>query len=114
MSQLPVLDQRILDDLGAELADPDGARRFVGTYAQLLPQRIGAVEAALASRDTEAAVVALLSLHVSSSMVGARRLEEISSTALAQLEDTMKHPGLLAHLRDLSAEFQSVIGGIIR
>jgi signal peptidase I len=114
MSQLPVLDQQILDDLGAELASRAGAHRFAATFGDMLPERIDGVEAAFGSGDTDAALVAILSLNVSSSMVGARRLEEFSSAALELADEPSAHAGLIRRLRTLGAEFQSELGGIIR
>ncbi len=114
MSQLPVLDRRILENLGTELDNQAGALQFAGMFVDMLPQRIGAVEAAFAEQDAGAAVVALLSLSASASMVGARRLEEASSSAVAFLDDPATHGTLIARLRALSMECQSVLGGIIR
>ncbi len=114
MSHLPVLDRRILDNLGVELASREGALRFAETFIDLLPQRLLAIESALAAGDEDAAVVALLSLNVSASMVGARRLQEVSSSALGLVGEPDAFPGLLARLQGLGSEFQSALGGIIR
>lgn len=111
----PVLDRQTLDNLGVELSSRDGALQFAGTFSDMLPRRVDAVEAAFAAGNGDAAVVALLSLKVSAAMVGARRLEEMSSTALGLLGGTAAaHAGAIAHLRSYGAEFESVIGGIIR
>jgi len=114
VSQLPVLDRRILENLGRELSSQAGALQFAGMFVDMLPQRIGAVETALAARDADAAVVALLSLSVSASMVGAPQLEEASSSAMAFVDDPTAHGALIARLRALAMDCQSALGGIIR
>ncbi|MUK00906.1 hypothetical protein GM708_02545 [Vibrio cholerae] len=114
MSHLPVLDRRTLDNLGDELSSREGALRFVEIFTHLLPQRLRAIESAFASGDSDAAVVALLSLNVSASMVGARQLEDVSSSALRLVGEPAAFPGLLARLQGLGVEFQSALGGIIR
>ncbi|TKV29312.1 signal peptidase I [Arthrobacter sp. NamB2] len=111
---LPVLDREVLQNLGVELSSHAGALHFAETFVQLLPQRIAAVESAFRAEDTDAAVVALLSLNVSASMVGASRLEDSTSAALRQIEDPSAHPGLIARLYSLGDEFQSALGGIMR
>ncbi|WP_258058782.1 signal peptidase I [Arthrobacter sp. B1805] len=111
---LPVLDRSVLQNLGVELSSHAGALHFAETFVQLLPQRIAAVESAFRAEDTDAAVVALLSLNVSASMVGASRLEESTSAALRLIENPSAHPGLIARLRSLGDEFQSALGGIMR
>ena len=112
--QLPVLDPRILDGLGTELSSQACAVRFAELFGEMLPQRIRAVEAALAARDADAAVVALLSLKASASMVGALRLVEASSSALELLDEPSEHPALVLRLQRLGTEFQFALGGIIR
>ncbi|BBE24457.1 hypothetical protein MN0502_33400 [Arthrobacter sp. MN05-02] len=114
VSHLPVLDRRILDNLGVELSNQEGALQFAGMFVQMLPQRIEAVQAAFTARDADAAVVALLSLTVSASMVGARRLEDVSSEGLELVDQPSAHPALLARLQGLGTEFQSELAGIIR
>lgn len=114
VSQLPVLDPDVLTTLGAELASRTGALQFAGTFVALIPQRVGAVEAAVEAGDTDAAVVALLSLNVGSSMVGARRLEQASSMALESAGRGSAHMSQIAQLHTLGVELQSALGGIIR
>ncbi|WP_262364244.1 signal peptidase I [Arthrobacter echini] len=113
ISQLPVLDRQTLDDLGEELSNQAGALQFAGMFVDLLPQRIDAIDAAFGAGDGDAAVVALLSLNVSASMVGARRLEEASSSALELVGEPDRHEGLIGRLRILGSEYQSALGGII-
>ncbi|WP_235498628.1 signal peptidase I [Arthrobacter sp. Leaf234] len=108
----PVLDRGILDNLGVELSSHAGALLFAGTFVEMLPQRIGAVEAALTARDADAAVVALLSLTVSASMVGARRLEEESSAALELIGRPITHRALVARLRQHGADVSTALDAI--
>ncbi|MHA7209202.1 signal peptidase I [Arthrobacter sp. MDT1-65] len=110
----PALDRAVLEGLGEELASRAGALQFAGAFADLLPQRVRAVEDAFASRDADAAVVALLSLNVSASMVGARRLEEGSSAAMGLIDEPREHRAIVARLLILSGEFQAALGGIMR
>ncbi|THJ68803.1 signal peptidase I [Arthrobacter echini] len=114
LSRLPVLDRRILDDLGAELSSPEGALQFAGMFVDMLPQRIHAIDVALSTGDVDAAVVALLSLNVSAAMVGAVRLEEASSTALELVGVPDHQHRLIEQLRELGSEFQSALTGIMR
>lgn len=111
---LPVLDRDVLDSLSAELSSRTGALHFADAFVELLPQRIDAVEAAFEAGDMDAAVVALLSLFVSSSMVGARRLEQASSSALDFAVGRSARVTRIGQFRSLSVEFQSALGGIIR
>ncbi|MHA7240585.1 hypothetical protein [Arthrobacter sp. TMS1-12-1] len=113
MSQLPALDRRILENLGEELSNPAGALEFARMFVQMLPQRISAVEAAFAARAPDDAVVALLSLHASASMVGARLLAEASSSALELIDTPAEHGPAIARLRCLATDCQSALGGII-
>lgn len=114
MSQLPALDRRTLENLGEELSSPAGAMEFAQMFLQMLPQRIDAVEVAFAAQATDHAVVALLSLNASASMVGARRLAEESSTALELVGEPSEHGPAIVRLRRLAMDFQSALGGIIR
>jgi signal peptidase I len=114
VARLPVLERQTLDNLGLELASPGGALQFAQTFADMLPERLRAVEEALVAQDADAAVVALLSLNVSAAMVGARRLEEMSSTALGLVDDPAAHAMVIEQLQRFGAEFQSALGGTIR
>lgn len=73
---LPVMDTTRLQDL-ADALTPEAAERYAADYLRLLPARVGRVVDALNSRDCDAALDAALSLRVSSSMIGALRMEHI-------------------------------------
>lgn len=111
---LPVLDRGVYDSLAEELDNPTGALQFATLFARMLPERIAGIEEAFRSQDSEAAVVTILSLNVSASMVGARRLAEYSSVALDLVTDPTSHAALVDRLRALAGEFQSALAGIIR
>ncbi len=113
-ADVPTLDRSILENLGEELSSQAGALQFADSFVAMLPQRIAAVEDAFAARDADSAVVALLSLNVSASMVGASRLEEGSSAAMEVIDRPREHAAVIARLRVLGAEFQAALGGIIR
>ncbi|WP_127573462.1 hypothetical protein [Georgenia faecalis] len=53
---------------------PDATRSFAQRYATMLPQRISRLQTAVLTGDLEDGFVAALSLHTSSTMVGAHHL----------------------------------------
>jgi HPt (histidine-containing phosphotransfer) domain-containing protein len=69
-----VLDSGVLLRL-AEEAGQALAHEFIETYLGLLPLRTARITGYLAGGETEAVMDTLLSLRVTSSMAGARRLE---------------------------------------
>lgn len=76
---LPVLDPECLRLLGEELGDPAGAAAFLAGYRELLPARMDSISCAVAAQDFEAAMDRVLSLKVTSTMVGARQLAGLSA-----------------------------------
>lgn len=75
---LPLLDPVVLQDLEDELGRPDLAAGFAKDYVGLWEQRERRLSASLAEEDLEAALDSAISLKVSSSMVGARRLASLA------------------------------------
>lgn len=71
---LPVLDSAALKVLDDE-AGGSASRRFVEEYLLMLPTRAARILKGLAGEDPELASQALISLRVTSAMVGALRLE---------------------------------------
>ncbi|HET7399319.1 MAG TPA: Hpt domain-containing protein [Intrasporangium sp.] len=69
-----LLDERVLARLGDEVGDREAALRFAAAYLGLLPTRVDRVCAACTASDSEAAEDAVLSLRVTSAMVGASLL----------------------------------------
>lgn len=73
---LPVLDTMQLLDL-ADALTPEAAERYATDYLGLLPARVARIVRALDIQDRDAAMDAVLSLKVSSAMIGALRMEHI-------------------------------------
>ncbi|RAX17041.1 Hpt domain-containing protein [Pseudarthrobacter sp. AG30] len=77
---LPVLDPRHVRDLGEELDSPAGAHAFLGTYLEMLPDRLASVCHAVRGGDWDTAMDRALSLKVTSTMVGALQLAALAET----------------------------------
>ncbi|MGF6835081.1 HPt (histidine-containing phosphotransfer) domain-containing protein [Paenarthrobacter sp. TE4293] len=71
----PVLEACRLQALADELGDSTPAIRFLSTYLSMLPGRILRISNGLCMHDPEASMDAVLSLKISSSMVGALETE---------------------------------------
>jgi HPt (histidine-containing phosphotransfer) domain-containing protein len=84
-ARLPVLDRTALDELGANLP-PAAARRFAVGYGEMLAGRVDRIISALRHQDADRAMDAVLSLKISSSMVGALAMEERCATLQRHLE----------------------------
>ncbi|MFK0009727.1 Hpt domain-containing protein [Paenarthrobacter sp. NPDC090520] len=85
---VPVLDQVTLTVLAEELNDTVAFIRFLERYFRMLPGRTERILHALEQRDTAQTMDAVLSLRISSAMVGALGIEEQCRT----LQD-MVHSG---------------------
>lgn len=84
---LPLVDPSVLAELDAEL--PGSARRFAVDFARLWGRRRDRLVGAVAAGGTDEAVDAVLSLKVSSMMVGAQRL----AWEAARLESALRAGG---------------------
>jgi signal peptidase len=73
---LPAFDRRPLKRLAREMKSKEAAEKFAAAYAKLLPQRVDKISHALSTGDSDLAMDAVLSLKISSSMVGALRMEQ--------------------------------------
>ncbi|ABM07177.1 Hpt domain-containing protein [Paenarthrobacter aurescens] len=62
--------------LADELGDSTPALRFLSTYLSMLPDRMLRISNALCRHDVDASIDAILSLKVSSAMVGALETED--------------------------------------
>ncbi|KRE76735.1 hypothetical protein ASG79_17695 [Arthrobacter sp. Soil761] len=71
---MPLVDPVVLQDLEDELGQPDLVTNFAKDYVRLWEQRERRLIASLANQDRAAALDAVISLKVSSTMVGALRL----------------------------------------
>lgn len=104
---LPVLDStalRILEDEAGEGV----SRRFVEEYLLMLPARAARVLKGLAGEDPEAATRALMSLRVTSAMVGALRLELFCADLERALE-AGQSPGAVSVRTALFANIRLVV-----
>ena len=72
--ELPLVDPAVLQDLAEELGQPVMARNFANDYATMWEQRQRFLCDSLTREDRAAALDAVISLKVSSAMVGGRRL----------------------------------------
>lgn len=93
---IPVLDPEVLDDLRDKLDSPRIALKFADDYVGMWEMRRDRLSAALKRSDFPAAVDAVISLRVSSAMVGAVRL-----SCLAQRMENAVIGGDLAVAREL-------------
>lgn len=80
---------------------------FLVTFTALLSPRIARIDAAFKHKDREELITALLSLHASSTMAGAQRLQATTTHALAanRVEDKATGP-LLERLAAEAREFE--------
>lgn len=85
--ELPLLDAAVLEDLAADVGGPDIARNFVQDYAGLWDQRQRRLMESVERDDPAAALDAVISLKVTSAMVGGARLAHLAG----KLEATVRH-----------------------
>ncbi|MFE4198706.1 Hpt domain-containing protein [Paenarthrobacter sp. NPDC056912] len=74
-SGAPALETCRLQALAEELGDSKPALRFLSTYLSMLPGRILRISNGLCQHDADASMDAVLSLKISSAMVGALETE---------------------------------------
>jgi HPt (histidine-containing phosphotransfer) domain-containing protein len=72
------VDPSVLEDLEEQLASRDITARFARDYAEMWGRRQHCLEAALERRDRAVALEAVMSLKVSSAMVGGVRLARLA------------------------------------
>lgn len=75
---LPLVDAAVLEELDDELAGSGLAQRFARDYAAMWDQRCSRLAAAVAGQDSESALDAVISLKISSAMVGGVRLAKLA------------------------------------
>ncbi|MGJ3192932.1 Hpt domain-containing protein [Paenarthrobacter nitroguajacolicus] len=73
---IPALEPCRLQALAEELGDSRPALRFLSTYLSMLPGRILRISNGLCHHDADASMDAILSLKISSAMVGALETED--------------------------------------
>ncbi|MDQ0677549.1 HPt (histidine-containing phosphotransfer) domain-containing protein [Arthrobacter pascens] len=75
---LPLVDASILEDLEDQLNGSELAVRFARDYAAMWDQRCARLAAAVQSEDGAAALDAIISLKITSAMVGGVRLARLA------------------------------------
>ena len=75
---LPLVDAGILEDLEDQLNGSELAVRFARDYAAMWDQRYTRLAAAVQSEDRAAALDAIISLKITSAMVGGVRLARLA------------------------------------
>lgn len=78
------IDSAVLERFVAETS-PEAVTSFVASFVELAPERLRRIRRACTARQTEQAVIALLSLRSSAAMIGADRLVEATSVLLRGL-----------------------------
>lgn len=82
-----LVDPAVLEQLRRELDDDEGWLQFLSNYLAHLPRRIEKLRAGLEAADYELSMDAVLSLKISSQMVGAERLAVLA----VQLQQSLGH-----------------------
>jgi hypothetical protein len=75
---LPLVDARILEDLEEELNGAELALRFARDYAAMWDQRYSRLALAVENQDRASALDAIISLRITSAMVGGLRLARLA------------------------------------
>ncbi|MFE5837444.1 Hpt domain-containing protein [Arthrobacter sp. NPDC056493] len=109
---VPAYDAVVLMELAHE-AGETAAKRFLDEYWELLPRRQDRILSHLANGDMEAAEDAIISLKITSAMVGAVRLSSYcghlqDQLSLGNIADTTEVASDLGHL--VSAFVRAVNG----
>ena len=75
---LPLVDAAVLEELDDELAGSGLAQRFARDYAAMWDQRYARLAAAVDNQDSDTALDAVISLKITSAMVGGLRLAKLA------------------------------------
>ncbi|MDQ0117339.1 HPt (histidine-containing phosphotransfer) domain-containing protein [Pseudarthrobacter defluvii] len=75
---LPLIDAAVLEELEDELAGSGLAQRFARDYAAMWDLRLARLGTAVESQDEASALDAVISLKISSAMVGGLRLARLA------------------------------------
>lgn len=113
MTTAPVIDTVALDRLAEELGDADMLCGFIRRYHAMLGQRIDRLQHALATRDHEDWMDAILSLKTSSALAGAAALARLAAELQ---EDFASRPPAPVHwpCRDRLAEIMECVRRLAR
>jgi HPt (histidine-containing phosphotransfer) domain-containing protein len=95
---LPLIDATVLDELDDELAGSGLARRFARDYAAMWDMRLARLGTAVDSQDEASALDAVISLKISSAMVGGVRLAKLAEVleALIRQGDFIQGQAMMA------------------
>lgn len=88
-----VIDPAVLDELADQLQRPDIAHQFARDYAALWEQRQRRLTSAVEGQDHAAALDAVISLKISSAMVGGRHLAILAGKLQAHIQAGDLHSG---------------------
>lgn len=77
---LPLLDSEVLKDMEEQLGGPEIPGAFARDYASLWDQRQGNLVAAMDREDRHGALDAVISVKVSSAMVGGAKISRLAET----------------------------------
>lgn len=86
-NDLPLMDPNVLIQLEQEVGSPEIARRFAQDYSQMWDGRQRRLSAAFHDLDRESALDAVISVKISSAMVGGLRLGHLAE----KLEHIIRH-----------------------
>jgi hypothetical protein len=75
---LPLVDAAVLEELEDELAGSGLAQRFARDYTAMWDERYARLAAAVDNQDTASALDAVISLKITSAMVGGLRLAKLA------------------------------------
>jgi HPt (histidine-containing phosphotransfer) domain-containing protein len=75
---LPLVDAAVLEELEDELAGSGLAQRFARDYTAMWEQRYSRLAAAVDNQDMDSALDAVISLKITSAMVGGLRLAKLA------------------------------------
>ncbi|WP_434618355.1 Hpt domain-containing protein [Arthrobacter sp. A5] len=73
----PVFELSSVASLCEETQNDDAVQRFISTFLVLLPGRVSRILHALRAQDSAMAMEAVLSLKITSAMIGALRMEQL-------------------------------------
>lgn len=76
VTEATALEPCRLQELADELGDPSPALGFLSNYLSMLPDRVLSISNGLCGHNAEASMDAILSLKISSAMVGAMETED--------------------------------------
>jgi HPt (histidine-containing phosphotransfer) domain-containing protein len=108
-SEHPLVDPAVLERLRVELDDDEGWLLFLRRFLAQLPVRIQKLRSGLLSGDHGVSMDAVLSLKISSQMVGAERLAGLAAHLQRRLETTVDQRDVVTVLPKLGRPYLAAI-----